>query len=89
MFLKILLQGLDPNLSGYEAALTLYEREAGPQPEKVCHFVFLEHVLLEEFEEKKDIEKYLKEYSHFSLLWGTVLHTVDDVLCNSNENQCP
>ena len=49
MFLKILLRGLDPNLSGYEAALTLCEWEAGPQPEKVCHFGFLEHVLLEEF----------------------------------------
>ena len=47
MFLKILLQGLDPNLSGYRAALTLYEREVGLQPEKVCHFGFLEHMLLE------------------------------------------
>ena len=53
MFLKILLQGLDPNLSGYEATLTLYEREAGLKPEKVCHFVFfLEHMLLKEFEKK-------------------------------------
>ena len=78
MFLKILLQGLDPNLSGYKATLTLYEREAGLQPEKVCHFVFLEHMLLEEFG-KKGIKKYLKEYSHFSLLWGTVLPTIDNV----------
>ena len=48
------------------------------KPEKVCHLVFLEHMLLEKFE-KKDIKKYLKEYSHFSLLWGTVLCTKDDV----------
>ena len=36
----ILLQGLNPELSGYEAALALYEREAGPKPEKVCHLGF-------------------------------------------------
>ena len=50
-FWKILLQGLDPNLRGYQAALTLYEREEGLQPEKVCHFAFffLEHMLSEEF----------------------------------------
>ena len=46
---KILLQGLDPNLRGYDAMLALYEREAGPRPKKVCHFIFLEHMLLEEF----------------------------------------
>ena len=40
------LQGLDPSVSGYEAALALYEREAGPKPEKACHFVFFEHVVL-------------------------------------------
>ena len=45
----ILLQGLDPNLRGYDAMLALYEREVGSQPKKVCHFVFLEHMLLEEF----------------------------------------
>ena len=56
MFLKILLQGLDPGLSGYEAALALYEREVGPKLEKVCHLAFPEHMLLKEFE-KKDIEK--------------------------------
>ena len=52
MFLKILLQGLDPGLSGYEVVLALYEREAGPKPEKVCHLVFPEHVLLKEFGKK-------------------------------------
>ena len=39
------LQGLDPSLSSYEVALALYEREAGPKPEKVCHF-FFEHMAL-------------------------------------------
>ena len=79
MFLKkILLQGLDPNISGYEVALALYECKAGNKPEKVCHLVFLEHMLLEEFG-KKDMKKYLKEYSHLSLLWGTVQCTIDDV----------
>ena len=34
----MLLQGLDPSLIGYEAALALYEREVGQKPEKVCHF---------------------------------------------------
>ena len=43
-------------MSGYEAALALYEREAGPKPKKVGHLVFPEHVLLKEFG-KKDIEK--------------------------------
>ena len=38
--LKKLLQGLDPNLRGYQAALALYKKEEGPQPEKVCHFGF-------------------------------------------------
>ena len=52
MLLTILLQGLDSNLSGYEAALTLYECEAGKKPEKVHHLVFLEHVLSEEFGKK-------------------------------------
>ena len=47
--LKILLQGLDPNLCAHQAAFTLYEKEVGPKPKKVCHFGFLEHVLLEEF----------------------------------------
>ena len=56
MFLKILLQGLDSNLSGYEAVLALYECKAGEKTEKVHHLVFLEHVLLEKFG-KKDIEK--------------------------------
>ena len=56
MSLKILLQGLDPSLSGYEVALALYEREEGPRPENVCHLVFPEHMLLKEFE-KKDMEK--------------------------------
>ena len=45
----MLLQGLDPELSGYEVALALYEWEAGKKPEKVCHLVFLEHMLLEKF----------------------------------------
>ena len=48
MYLLILLQGLDPRLSGYEAALALYDREAGPKPEKVCHLFFFEHVVLME-----------------------------------------
>ena len=54
----ILLQGLDPKLSGYKAVLALYEREVGPKPEKVCHLVFFpsEHMLLKEFG-KKDMEK--------------------------------
>ena len=34
----MLLQGLDPNLTSYEAALALYKREVGQKPEKVCHF---------------------------------------------------
>ena len=68
---KLLLQGLDPKLSGYEAALALYEWGVEKKPEKVCHLIFLEHMPLEEFG-KKDIKKYLKEYSHFSLLQGTV-----------------
>ena len=32
--LWILLYGLDPELSGYEAELALCEREVGPKPEK-------------------------------------------------------
>ena len=56
MFLKILLQGLDSGLSGYQAALALYERQAGKKPKKVCHLVFPEHVLLKQFG-KKDVEK--------------------------------
>ena len=36
----MLLQGLNAELSGYVVTLELYEREAGPKPEKVCHFVF-------------------------------------------------
>ena len=51
--------------------MALYECKVGKKPEKVCHLVFLEHVLLEEFG-KKDMKKYLKEYLHLSLLWGTV-----------------
>ena len=42
--LWVLLQGLDPELSGYEAVLALYEREVGLKPEKVCHF--FEHMVL-------------------------------------------
>ena len=42
-------------------ALTLYEKEVGPKPEKVCHFGFLKHVL---FKRKKfgiiNKEKHLK-----------------------------
>ena len=38
-----ILWGLDPELSSYEAALALYEREVGPKPEKVCHFFFRTH----------------------------------------------
>ena len=34
--------GTRPKISGYEAALQLYEREAGPHPEKVCHVCFIE-----------------------------------------------
>ena len=56
MFLKILLQGLDPNLSGYKVALALYECEVGKKPEKLCHLVFLEHVLFRKIW-KRDIEK--------------------------------
>ena len=52
----MLLQGLNPGLNGYEAALALYEREAGPKPEKVCHFVFFKHVLLMKLD-KKNMEK--------------------------------
>ena len=36
----MLLQGLDPTLTSYEAALALYEREVGQKPEKLCHFFF-------------------------------------------------
>ena len=58
-------------------ALALYEEEVGPEPEKVCHFGFCEHVLLEKF--RISVEKrYLKEYSLFSQSWGTVLCTFDD-----------
>ena len=70
MQLFILLQGLDPKLSGYEAALRLYEREVGPKPEKVCHFVFFKHVLLMELDKKHG--KVTKQYSHQSLCQGTV-----------------
>ena len=49
-FKKILLQGLDPNLRGYQATVALYQKEEGPQPKKVCHFGFLlKHVLSKEF----------------------------------------
>ena len=37
---KILFQGLDPNLRGYQAALALYKKEEGLQPKRVCHFDF-------------------------------------------------
>ena len=70
MQLFILLQGLDPKLSRYEAALKLYEREVGPKPEKVCHFIFFEHVLLTELDRKHG--KVTKQYSHHSLFWGTI-----------------
>ena len=50
MLKNILLQGLDPNLGAYQAAVALYEKEEGPQPEKVCHFGFLlKHVRSKEF----------------------------------------
>ena len=70
MYLFILLQGLNPKLSGYKAALALYEREMGPKPEKVCHFVFFEHALLTELDKKHG--KVTKEYSYLSLNWGSV-----------------
>ena len=40
-FFLMSLQGLDPSLSGYEVAIALYKREAGPKPEKACHFFSL------------------------------------------------
>ena len=48
---KILLQGLDPNLRGYQAALALYEKEAGAATKKGMPFwfFFLEHMLSQEF----------------------------------------
>ena len=72
MFLKILLQGLDPGLSGYQAALALYDREMGKKPEKVCHLVFLEHMLLKEFGKKtwksnKRVLTSLPIMGHFSV----------------------
>ena len=70
MQLFILLQGLNPGLSRYEAALALYEREAGLKPEKVHHFVFFKHVPLTELDKKHG--KVTKQYSHQSLSWGTV-----------------
>ena len=57
-------------LSGYEAVLALYERKVGPNPEKVCHFFFSEHVLLEDL--GKNHEKRVKEDSLFSVHWGTI-----------------
>ena len=36
----VLFYGLDPSLSGYEAAQGLYEREMGLHPEKVCYVPF-------------------------------------------------
>ena len=74
MQLFILLQGLEPKLSRYEAALKLYEREAVPKPEKVCHFVFFEHMLLTELDRKHG--KVTKQCSHHSPFWGTVEHTL-------------
>ena len=62
----ISLEGLNPELSKYEGNIkALYEREAGPKPEKVCHFVFFEHMLLMELERKH--RKVTKEYSHINL----------------------
>ena len=78
MQLFILLQCIDPRLSGYKAALALYEREAGPKPEKVCHFVSFEHVLLMELDRKHG--KVTKQYSHQSLSQGIVECTQPDVL---------
>ena len=46
---KILLQGLDPKLSGYEAALALYEWEAGKNQKRYAILFFLEQMLLENF----------------------------------------
>ena len=66
-------------------ALALYEKEVGPKPKKVCHFSFLEHVLLKR--KKFGIisrEKYLKEYLLCSQFWGTILHTIDIVVVSSN-----
>ena len=74
MYLLILLQGLDPRLSGYEAALALYDREAGPKPEKVCHLFFFEHVVLMECWIKTG--KMVKKYSCFSPFWGTLSCTL-------------
>ena len=66
-------------------ALSLYEKEVGPKPKKVRHLGFLKHVL---FKRKKfgiiSKEKYLKEYLLCSQFWGTVLHTIDGVVVNSN-----
>ena len=36
-------------MQGHVVAHALYEKEVGPKPEKVCHFGFLKHMLLEEF----------------------------------------
>ena len=74
MFLKLLLQGLDSNLSGYEAVLALYEHEAGKKPEKVCHLIFLEHVLFRKIW-KKDIEEIIKRVlTSFSLVGHCSAH---------------
>ena len=42
----MLLQGLDPSLTGYEAVLALYEREVGQKTRKGMPF-FLKHLVLE------------------------------------------
>ena len=37
-----IILGIGPKYFWVEAALHLYEKEAGPHPEKVCHFCYLE-----------------------------------------------
>ena len=75
MQLFILLQGLNPKLSRYEAALALYEREAGLKPEKVCHFVFFEHMLLMELDKKKHEEA--TKNTHINLYLGALLSALN------------
>ena len=91
MFLKkILLQGLDPNLRGYQAALALYKRSRAATQKGMpfCFFFPWARALKRIW--NKGIEKYLKEYLLFSQLWGTVQHTIDNVVVSFNwKNNAP
>ena len=51
----------------------LYEREVGPKPEKVHHFVFFEHVLLMELDKKHGK---ITKNTHINLCIGALLSTV-------------